>query len=264
MPMQPLQPAWWMRPPALTRSREQPLRDQVLQHLPRGGVDVEGHAVVDLPAADHLRRDREVAVAGVGRGADVGLVDVLARHLPHRHHLAGAGRLGDQRLEPGEVDLLVQVVARAVVGEDLHPVRLAALLAQERAGRRVRGEDGGGRAQLGAHVGDDVAVHRAQALQARAVVLDDPAEAALHAVPPQHLQDHVLGAGPRRAGCRSAARPRSAACGCAAARRPWRARPPRRRRRRPACRASRPRACGCPSPAAACPARRSAPCARGG
>ena len=91
---------------------EQPLGDQVLEHLARGRVDVEGHAVVDLPAADHLRRDREVAVAGVGRGADVGLVDILARYLPHGHHIAGARRLGDERLDTGEVQLLVQVVAR--------------------------------------------------------------------------------------------------------------------------------------------------------
>ena len=186
-----------------TRSPQQPLRDQVLEHLARGRVDVEGHAVVDLPAADHVRGDREVAVAGVGRGADVGLVDVLARDLAHRHHVAGARGLRDQRLDPREVDLLVQVVARRRRRRGSPPSPPSRpSLAQETAGRLVGGEDGGGRAHLGAHVGDDVAVHRAQALEAGAVVLDDPAEAALHAVPPQHLQDHVLGAGPRGAGGR--------------------------------------------------------------
>ena len=71
---------------------------------------------MDLPAADHVRRDGEVAVARIGRGADVGLVDFRPGDLAHRHDVAGARRLGDQRFERGEVDLLVNVVGRALVG----------------------------------------------------------------------------------------------------------------------------------------------------
>ena len=196
MPMQPLQPAWWMRAPACTRSLSRPSAIEVLEQLARRRIDVERHAVVDLPSADHLRGDREVAVARVGRGADVGLVDLRPGDLAHRHDVAGARRLGDQRLERGEVDLLVQVVARARVGKDLGPVVLAAFVAQEAARRLVGGEDRGRRAELRAHVGDDVAVHGGEARETGAVVLDDAAEAALDAVPAEHLEDHVLGADP--------------------------------------------------------------------
>jgi NAD(P)-dependent dehydrogenase (short-subunit alcohol dehydrogenase family) len=46
----------------------------------RGGrIDVEGHVVGDAAAPDDLGGDGEVAVAGVGRGTDVGLVDPRTR-----------------------------------------------------------------------------------------------------------------------------------------------------------------------------------------
>ena len=66
-------------------------------------------------------RDGEVAVARIGRGADVGLVDLRPGDLAHRHDVAGARRLGDQRLERREVDLLVNVVGRALVGAGFPP-----------------------------------------------------------------------------------------------------------------------------------------------
>ena len=60
----------------------------------------------------------------------------------------------------------------------------------------VGGKDRRRRAELGAHVGDDVPVHRGQAVETGAVILDDPADASVHAVAAQHLEDDVLGADP--------------------------------------------------------------------
>ena len=83
------------------------------------------------------------------------------------------------------------------VGRQLGEVVLPALGAQERAHRIVGGEDRGGRAQLGTHVGDHVTVHRGQVFQPLAVVLDDPVQRARNPVAAEHLQDHVLRRAPR-------------------------------------------------------------------
>ena len=74
---------------------------------------------------------------------------------------------------------------------------VAAALGGEEAPDLVVGrEHGGGGPELGAHVGDHVAVHGRERLHPGAVVLDDPVDAALHPVPPEHLEDDVLGADP--------------------------------------------------------------------
>src|SRR5215207_10056090 len=177
---------------------EETLGDKVFKYLARTWIDVEGYAIVHLLAPNDVRRDGEVAVARVGRRADVGLVDFRPGDLAHWHDVAGARRLGDQRFERGEVDLFVDVVSCAIVSEDFDPVLLAPFIAQEPARRRVRGKHRRGRPQLRAHVGDDVAVHGGQPGEAGTIVLDDAPEAALDAVPAQHLQDHVLGAHPIR------------------------------------------------------------------
>ena len=86
--MQPLQPAWCRRP-GMNQVAQQAFGDQVLQQLARTRVDVERDPVMDLPAADHVGRDREVAVARIGRGADIGLIDLEAGDLAYRHYTPG-------------------------------------------------------------------------------------------------------------------------------------------------------------------------------
>jgi hypothetical protein len=149
-----------------------------------------------LASLDDVRHDLEVPQARVRRGADDDLGDLRAGHLTDRPHPAGARGQRDQRLQPGEVDLLLDVILSVVVGEDLHPVVLAPLRGKEAADLDVGWEDRRRRAQLGAHVGDNVAVHRAQVLQAGTVVLNDAPVAAVDVVAAQHLEDDVLGAHP--------------------------------------------------------------------
>ena len=174
--------------PTLTRQR--------LERLSRRRVDIEGDALVRLPAAHHQRRDREVAQARVGRRPDDDLVHVAPCDLAHGNHVAGAGRAGDERLEGREIDLVGVLVGGVGIGAQLAPLVLAALGGEEAAHLVVGREDARGGAELGAHVRDHVPVHRRQLLERRTVVLDDPAEPSVDVVAPQHLEDHVLGAHP--------------------------------------------------------------------
>ena len=114
------------------------------------------------------------------------------------YDVARRTRPGDQRLQAAQVDLVHHVIRSIRIGGHLGEVAAATLLAQERSNLLVRREDAGGRAEFGAHVRDHVPVHGREGIEPGTVVLDDPAHAALDAVPAQHLQDDVLGAHPRR------------------------------------------------------------------
>jgi len=151
---------------------------------------------VHLAAVHNLGGAGEVAEAGVGRGADVALVNLLALNLPHRHDVARAAGLRDLRLQLRKVDLFVLVVVGVLVGLNLLKDLFTALTAEERPHFVVAREDGAGSAQLRAHVGNDVAVHAAEAVEARAVVLNDLAHAPIHVVALQHGEDNVLRAHP--------------------------------------------------------------------
>src|SRR5690606_26602031 len=84
---------------------EQAVLRQGHDELAGGRVDVEGDLVGDTAAADDLGGDGEVAVTGVGRRADVRLIDRLTGDLFDRHDLAGARWPGDERYEGREIDL---------------------------------------------------------------------------------------------------------------------------------------------------------------
>ena len=174
------------------------LFDECAEDLPGCRVDVERHAGRGLARLHHQRRHREVAQTGIGRGAQVRLVDRAPRDLAHGHHGPRARGRGDQRLEPGEIDLVLLVVLRVAIGQDFRERVPTALRLEEASDGRVGGKDRGGGAQLRPHVGDDVTVHRGQALQPGAVVLDDPADAPVHVAAAKHLQDYVLRAHPVR------------------------------------------------------------------
>ena len=144
------------------------------------------------------RRNSEVAIARIGRGTDVGLVDPLARDFAHRSHMPRAGWHGDQRLQARKIDLVMEVVVRARISDQFHPIVFSLPGTQEAANLVVGGEDSRRCAQFGTHVGDYVPIHRAQGVEARTIVLDDLAHAAFNAVAAQHLENHVLGAHPIR------------------------------------------------------------------
>ena len=82
---------------------------------------------MNLLAANDLGSHGEVAVAGIGRRANVGLVDRLTGGLAYRHDVAGTGRHGDQWLQSRQVDLLVHVVIGVSIRVDFAPVLVAPL-----------------------------------------------------------------------------------------------------------------------------------------
>ena len=181
--------------------------------------------------ARDIGRAADVLVGRVGAGADQGV-----------GHLGGVGLFGHERadradgvaqvrrvradpgrLELAQVDLdypvedllsrgfhlvvraqMLGVLARQ--GGDFGP--LGAL--QIGRGSLVEGEQRGGRADLGAHVGDCAAPRRAERGHAGAEVLDDRPGAALHGQFGRHADDHILGGGPavQRAGQVDADQPR--------------------------------------------------------
>jgi hypothetical protein len=182
-----------MRAPAAIRSDSQPLPARSASVWREAGLISKETWVVALPPVDDFRHDREVPEPGVSRRADHDLEDRLSGDLTNRDYVAGAGRGSDQRLQPGQVDAVGDVVACAWFRPQLGVVLFAILIAQELEDRLVRREHGCGRAQFGAHVRDDMAVHRGQARQAVTVVFDDAVHPALDPVPPQHLEHDVLG-----------------------------------------------------------------------
>ena len=102
----------------------------------------------------HGARQGQVQVAGVDRRAHAHLGDLGARDLLDRDDVAGRVRLGDERAELAQVDLLAVVVLGVVVGAHLLEVVLALLALQPLARLVVGREDGRGGAQLGDHVRD--------------------------------------------------------------------------------------------------------------
>ena len=118
------------------------------------------------------------------------------RELPHGADVVGAvgpGRKGD---EIRKVDLDGFCVFGVGVGRKLHPVVLSRLGRQEAPRHRVAGEDGGGQAQLGPHVGDRGPLGHRETSQALASVFEDVAHVALRREDLQELEDDVLGRDP--------------------------------------------------------------------
>jgi hypothetical protein len=95
---------------------------QVDEDLPGRRVDVEADGIGRLAALHDLGGHREVAEAGVGGRAQHHLVDRGPGGLADGDDVAGRGRLRDQRFECAEVDLVLDVVGRALVGGQLDEV----------------------------------------------------------------------------------------------------------------------------------------------
>ena len=72
---------------------------QRLQNVTRTRINVEGNAIVQFMAPHDGGRAGEVPEAGIGGGADVGLVDVRTCHLANGHYVGRAPGFSDQRLK---------------------------------------------------------------------------------------------------------------------------------------------------------------------
>ena len=186
-----------MQPGASLDERpEKSVLHQVEKHPARARIDVEGDARCDLPPFDHPGCDGEITESRIGGGADIRLVNWLAGNLAHWHHVVRTGGLGDQRMQAAEVDLVVIVIVGIRRRRKRPPVARAAVSSQECSCHFVGGEHRRRRSKLGAHIGNDVPVHCAQARKAWTIIFDDAADPALHAMATKHLQDDILGAHP--------------------------------------------------------------------
>ncbi len=166
------------------------------QELPRRRVHVEGHMVGNLPSPQHLRRHCEIPVARIGARANVGLVNGCARCFPHGLHVARARRHGYQRLQSRKIDRVVPIVPRPFVSRQVSKIVFALLRGKKPPHGVVRRENGGRGAEFGAHVRDDVTIHRREAFQSRPVVFENAVHRAFHPVSAQHFQDDVFCAHP--------------------------------------------------------------------
>ena len=109
---------------------------------------------------------------------------------------------GDQGFQCVQIDMDDPRVLRIRVGGEGSKVLLAALGFQEGTGHFIRGENGGGSAQLRAHVGDGSPLRHGQTGHAEAAPFDHMTHAALDRENPQQFQTDVLGCdkGPEGAG----------------------------------------------------------------
>ena len=162
------------------------------EDLAAAGGDVEGDVRVDLASPEHPGDDGEVAVGAVRAGADDDLVDLHAGELGDGPDVVRAGRARRHGLERGEVDVDDAVVFGVGVGDEFGPDGAASLRLEEGAGAGVGREDGGGHAQLGAHVGDGGALGDGEGGDAGAEILDHAADVALRREDAEDLQDDVL------------------------------------------------------------------------
>ncbi len=108
------------------------LRHQFLEQLARGRVDVERYVTGDTPSLDHLSHNGKVAVARVRRRPHIGLVDRHPAQFPHADNRIRAVGLGDERLERGKVDLIMPVIGRIRIGDQLNPILLPLMFPQKR------------------------------------------------------------------------------------------------------------------------------------
>ena len=114
---------------------------QRLELRPGRWADVERNAVVHASTAHHRRRNSEIAIARIGGGTHIGLVDPLASDFAHRSYMPRAGRHGDQWLQARQIDLVMEVVVRARISDQFHPVVFSLPGTQEAANLLVGGED---------------------------------------------------------------------------------------------------------------------------
>src|SRR5688572_32858691 len=80
-----------------------------------------------------LGRNRKIAIAGVGRGSDIGLIDLASCQLAHWHYISRAAWLCDQWFQSGQINLLVTIVFSTRISDQLNPIFGAGLFPQKLA-----------------------------------------------------------------------------------------------------------------------------------
>src|SRR5213078_1905116 len=98
-----------------------------------------------------------------------------ADELVHRHDVPRRGRLGNERDELGEVDVLLLVEVTRVAGLERDEVIFSLLLGEPTSSLLVGRKDRAGRAELGDHVRDRPALGVAQRRNAWPGELEDRA-----------------------------------------------------------------------------------------
>lgn len=135
---------------------------------------------------------RQVLVRAVDGGADTDLHQLGAFHVPDRNDVAWRVWNGDERHQLRQVDALDLLVVRA--GRVQRPELLGTpLRGQPPVGLVIGGEDGAGGAGLHDHVADGATRAHAQPGYVLAEELEDDAATSADAVPPEQLEDDVLG-----------------------------------------------------------------------
>ena len=133
-----------------------------------------------------------VVIGRVRAGADAALVDLDRAELCNARHVVGHVRRCREGLERIEVDGIFFVIFCIGVGGKGGIHIPAALRHKEGFGHFVGGENGGGCAELGAHIGNGCALGDGKRRDALPGVFYDFADAALDGHLAQHFEDDIL------------------------------------------------------------------------
>ena len=110
-----------------------------LQQLPRCRIDVEGHPSAPRAAPNHLSRNGKITITGIGRRADISLVNRRPSNFTYRDNRCPGCWAWRSSAQGRKVDLLVMVIIGVRVGGELAPF-LRVPAPQEPAHRLVGGK----------------------------------------------------------------------------------------------------------------------------
>ena len=143
-------------------------------------------------ALQHCGHLQHIVQRRIGAGADTDLIHLCTGNGLHAHHIVGAVRAGDHRLQRGQVNLNNAVIRCICIAGKRNIIPFPALSLQKRPGGFIRGEDRGGSAQLRTHIGNGSALGNGQGLNTFAAPLNNCAHTALYGQNTQQLQAYIL------------------------------------------------------------------------
>ena len=165
-------------------------------HLLAAGCDSEADVGMNRLALQNRGDVHQIEVGGIGARADADLVYLDGADSFHGFHVVGAVRAGHHGDERGQIHGDLLVIYRVGIGGERRPVLLTSLRAEKFTRDFVGGEDGGGGAELRAHVGDGGALRHGQGGHALAGILHDFSHSALHGKDFKHLKNYIFGGYP--------------------------------------------------------------------
>ena len=157
------------------------------QNLLGAGRDGEGYIGMDRLALQDVRDLHHIDKGAVRAGADADLIDLDPADFGQGCDVIRGMRTGCHRLQCGEIDGERFVVHSVRIGSKRHPYISSALCVQKCLCYLVGREDGGGRTQLGTHVGDRRALGYGQRGNTVSGIFHDLADTAFDGQPTQHL-----------------------------------------------------------------------------